>query len=354
MQQRFGGYWRFPNLLDFCYLVNPYFPKKNMIKEIMHNFNPLLRDYPSGLATQNLLASRMFGIREDSILTGNGAAELINALMGVLSDQKVGFILPSFNEYAERHESTKSVLFQVEDENFAYGKEQIIRWSDSVDTLVLINPDNPSGNFIPLNDLYEILDSFKERNKRLMLDESFVDFSTGGPENSIISNENLEKYSNLVVIKSISKSYGVPGIRLGIMATSDKELLEKVKKRISIWNINSFGEFFMQIYSKYENSYIKSCRKIADERDRFFTKLETIPWLTPHSSQANYFLCDVEGFNTTRLVDFILKEHSIFLKDLRGKKGFEQKNCIRIAVRSKEDNKRLIRAFRSLSGKSIL
>lgn len=349
-QKRYGGYWRFPNLLDFCYLVNPYFPDKTMIKEMKHSFDPLLRDYPSGLATQNLLCSKMFNVNEEYILTGNGAAELINGLMTVLSDRKVGFILPTFNEYAERVCEENRVFFYVEKEDFSYSKEDVIFWSEEADALVLINPDNPSGNFISPKDLFDILESFKKRNKILVLDESFVDFSTEGPENTLISNKNLRDYPNLLVMKSISKSYGVPGIRLGVLASGNKEIMARVRSKISIWNINSFGEFFLQIYGKYEKSYLLACQKIAAERDRFFKTLQKISYLQTYESQANYFLCRVKGKDSTELVASILKEHNILLKDLHGKSGFEGKNCIRIAVRSKKENKCLIDILKRYEG----
>lgn len=266
MQNRYGGYWRFPRLLDFCYLVNPYFPDKRMIKEMKHSFETLLREYPSGLNTQNLLSSRMFAVKEDYILTGNGAAELISALMESFQGKKTGFILPTFNEYAERVAEGDRVFFSVENKDFSYGKKEILKWSKDVDALVLINPDNPSGNFICVEDLIEIIVDFQKRGKILVLDESFVDFSTEGASNTLLKNSLLKEYPNLMVMKSISKSYGVPGLRLGILASSNTELITECRKYLSIWNINSFAEFFLQIYSKYEESCLTSCGKIAKER----------------------------------------------------------------------------------------
>ena len=92
-------------------------------------------------------------------------------------------------------------------------------------------------------------------------------------------------------MKSISKSYGVPGLRLGVLASADKELIEWMRKDVAIWNINSFAEFYMQIFGKYEDDYRQASRLFVEERARFQKELSAISWLRVIPSQANYFLC---------------------------------------------------------------
>lgn len=338
IQGRYGGYWRFPYLKDFCYLVNPYFPGVKMENEIKAYFHALMSEYPSGLNVQNLLAARMFDCPQEQIAVGNGAAELINALSLVLKG-KVGIINPSFNEYAERFESIGVETFVPANENYAYSIDELKVFSESVETLLLINPDNPSGHFIPVNKVLELVQFLADANKKLILDESFIDFSTEGPQNTLITKEVLAKCPNLIIIKSISKSYGVPGFRLGVLSCSDLELMQAVKSKISIWNVNSFGEFFMQIFEKYRKDYFKACETIANERDRFYENLKGINFLRVIPSQANYFLCEiVNGKSSTGLTERLLIGHDLFIKDLKGKKGFENKEYIRIAVRNRADN----------------
>ena len=146
---------------------------------------------------------------------------------------------------------------------------------------------------MPKNDVIKLAEWSKIKGITLLVDESFVDFTYGFEENSLLNNHILEDYPNLWVMKSISKSYGVPGLRLGIFATSNIELIAKIKKEVSIWNINSFAEFYLQIYGKYEDEYKKACVKFIEERERFFNELKTIPYLRVIPSQANYFLCEV-------------------------------------------------------------
>ena len=217
-----------------------------------------------------------------------------------------------------------------------------------IDLLILINPDNPSGNFIPREDLLEICEWGKKKNIHILIDESFVDFAENIGNNSMLHNEILIRYPNLCVMKSISKSYGVPGLRLGVLATADTEVIAKMKKDVSIWNINSFAEFFLQIYGKYENDYLKGCRKFIQERDRFYNLLQDIDWLHVMPSQANYFLCEVTDKYTSKELTRILLEHDILISNCGLKKNMQGKNLIRLAVRSAEDNDRLIAVLKSL------
>src|SRR5690606_20891759 len=234
-QKRYGGYWRFPHLLDFCYLVNPYFPPKKLKKELQSNFNVLLAEYPSGLRVNNLLAGKYFHVREDFVCVGNGASELIKSLMELI-DGQVGIILPSFEEYTNRLGKEKIISYIPENENFSYSSEDLISFFDEkpISSLLLINPDNPSGNFISKQELYRLCDWTHKKGIKFILDESFVDFTEDYENNTLLTNTVLEKYPNLIIIKSISKSYGVPGLRLGVLCSSDKELMTKIRQDVAI------------------------------------------------------------------------------------------------------------------------
>ncbi len=355
VQRRYGGYWRFSSFLDFCYLVNPYFPPAQMLEEMKHSFDYLVADYPSGLDVQNLLMAKMFGLPEGMVLTGNGAAELINHLLERLvqenPDVRVGFILPTFNEYPQRVPAGNARYLQT-GSDFSYGTEELREFSREIDVLVLINPDNPSGNFIPAAQLEPLLEELSAAGKRVILDESFVDFAQDGLEQSLLHRHFLEKNRGVTVIKSISKSYGIPGLRLGLMASGNSALLQAVRKRLSIWNINSLGEFFLQIYGKYEKNYQEACRRIIAERDRFYGELQALPGLTVYPSQANYFLCRLGkgvSLSSTELTRRLLKENQIFIKDLAGKPGMgEEQDCLRLAVRDRADNGKLLQRLREL------
>jgi histidinol-phosphate/aromatic aminotransferase/cobyric acid decarboxylase-like protein/choline kinase len=348
IQKRYGGYWRFPQLRDFCYLVNPYFPTEKMKQEFKAYFDLLLEQYPSGQGTQRLLAGKMFGIESENVVVGNGAAEIIRAL-GKAIPGTFGLMFPTFNEYPESIGEDRIVRHIPENEDFAYDVDDLLQLADKSDNLLLINPDNPSGNFIPRDDLLRLTDMLYTMKKTFILDESFVDFSTEGEANTLITQEILDRYPNLVIIKSISKSYGVPGARLGILATSNTEIMAAIEREVTIWNINSFGEFFLQIFGKYKKDYKTASDKIAAERDRFYDRLREIPYLRPIYSQANYFLIEViDRFTATELSEALIGKYEIYIKDLTGKIGFDGKEYIRVAVRDFDDNEFLIGKLKEL------
>jgi len=347
---RYGGFWRFPQMLDFCYLVNPYFPSKRMKDELRSNFDTLLTEYPSGMKVNTLIASKCFGVSEQYIVPGNGAAELIKVLMEGDTKGKTGFIRPTFEEYPNRFDKSLQVTYTPQNDDYRYTADDLMQYFGDKDikTLMLINPDNPSGNFIPKADVLRLARWCEDKGIRLVVDESFVDFSVDYKTNSLLSDEILEAYPHMAVMKSISKSFGVPGLRLGILASANKELIAHIKKEVSIWNLNSFAEFFMQIYNKHEKDYLKACDKFVAERADFERQLKTIPYLRVMPTQANYFLCEVlPPYTATEIVVYTLRNHNILTRDCSQKTGLDpNKQYMRIAVRNHKDNTKLVEALR--------
>ena len=346
---RYGGFWRFPKMLDFCYLVNPFFPSQRMLDEMKASFQTLLTEYPSGMKVNALLASKCWGVSEKYIVPGNGAAELIKFLMDNLNG-KLGVIRPSFEEYPNRYQG-EVVTFIPQNSDFRYTGQDIIDYYANKDiaNLLLINPDNPSGNFIPKDDILKVADWCKLNQVRFIVDESFVDFSEDYEICSMLDDTILESYPNMTVVKSISKSYGVPGLRLGIMASADEMLIKEAKKCVSIWNINSFAEFFMQIFTKYSKDYHKACGSFQAERADFLSKLCEIPFIHVMPTQANFVLCEVkEPYSSMEIVKRMLREHNILLSACSAKKGLQGGKYLRIAIRGHQDNARLIEAFKQL------
>ena len=347
---RFGGHWRFPKLLDFCYLVNPYFPTAHMKDELRANFDILLSEYPSGMYVNSLIAAKYFDIRQKYTVVGNGAAELIKSLMERV-EGRIGVVYPTFQEYPNRKEQTKIIGFTPDNADLTYTADDLIRFyaDKKLSTLLLINPDNPSGNFIPIVDVLRLATWCKERGIFFVVDESFVDFSEDFRNNSLLHNEILQAYPNLAVMKSISKSYGVPGLRLGVLASSDEALINWMKHDVSIWNINSFAEFYMQIFGKYQKDYDRACQKFIAERKRFMARLTDIPFFRVIPSQANYFLCQVtEKYTSEELTRRLLMDFNILIKDCDNKDGLKNKNYVRIAVRDQKDNDTLVEALKTL------
>ena len=351
LAKRYGGHWRFPKLLDYCYLVNPYFPTAKMENEMVSNYSTLMRQYPSGMEINSLLASEMFGVSQKNILIGNGAAELIKSLAEKHLTGKTGVIRPTFDEYPNRMAKDDVVVFAPSDEEFRYSADDLMAFFEDKElkNLVLVNPDNPSGNYIPVNDLFRLAEWCEANGITFVVDESFADFATGfgtADEITLLHDEILDKYKNMVVVKSISKSFGVPGFRLGVLASGDEVLIAAMKKEVAIWNINSFGEFFMQVYEKYKKNYIASLEKHGKARAELVEGLESIPWIKVFPSQANFVMCELtDGRKSLELCANVLVKEDILIKDLTPKVG-NGRQYLRIAVRDEADNARLIEALK--------
>ena len=347
MERRFGGYWRYPKMLDFCYLVNPYFPNQKLIDEIKANFEKLLTQYPSGMEVNSLIAAKDFDIRSENVVVGNGASELIKVLLEKVITGKIGIIKPTFEEYPNRYDGESIVSYDTTEKGYRYNENDLMEFfgDKDIESLVLINPDNPSGNYISKDGVLRMISWANEKGIKLIVDESFVDFAD--EENATLINEEIiDNNNNLYIIKSISKSFGVPGLRLGILVSGNTEMISTLKKEVSIWNINSFAEFYLQIYEKYKKAYKDGMNKFREERHRFYNELKQIEGIRVIESQANYFMIETYSISSRQLIDRLLIDYNIFAKDLSKKLGKE--NYIRIAIRNTEENNKLLEAIKNI------
>ena len=210
--------------------------------------------------------------------------------------------------------------------------------------LVLINPDNPTGNYINQSDLLSLIWWAEKKKITLVIDESFSDFADEA-DNTLLHQELLDDHPDLVVIKSISKSYGVPGMRLGVLASGNRQYIEMLKRDVSIWNINSFGEYFFQIEEKYSGEYREGLQRLREERTCFIGELKKIDGLRVFPSQANYIMVELRKGSSRELAEKLLDEYNIFIKDLSAKL---EGQYIRLSVRNHEDNGALLEALRKI------
>lgn len=345
---RYGGYWRYPGLLDFCYLVNPYFPNERLMGEIKASFEQLATSYPSGLDVNNLLAAKSLGLAKHQVLTGNGASELIKPLMK--SFQKpVGVLVPSFEEYADcAHEV---IPYTCKGVNFSFTARDLMEFyaDKEIAALVLVNPGNPTGSYIPRADVLALADYCEGREVILILDESFIDFSGAEESPSLMEQEILESRPHLVIIKSISKSYGIPGLRLGLLASGNPGIISLVRAELPIWNINSFGEYFLQIFEKYQSDYREALEHFRRTREALYEELRPVRQLKLYRSEANYIMCEItDGCSASQIAELLLNRYNILVKDLSHKPGMNGREFIRIAVRTEEENSRLADALKHI------
>ena len=349
LSSRYGGYWRYPGLKDFCYLVNPGYPGRRLREEMRAVFDELLESYPSGQRVNALLAGKLTGLPEGFMVVGNGAAELIKAYMDTRMG-KIGFVYPTFEEYPNRVPENRRVVFTPDKAGFRYSADDLVGFfsGKGIGTLVLVNPDNPSGNLMSRDDVWKMSAWAAKEKVSLLLDESFIDFAD--EPYTCLDEDFLVANPHVAVMKSISKSYGVPGVRLGFLATGDASLVAEMRKAVAIWNVNSYGEYFLQICGKYEREYRASCHALAEERNRFAAALGGLPFLTVWPSAANFLLVEVKSpFTPQGISEMLLRKHSILVKACGTKKGFSGRPFLRIAVRGREDNDVLVDALKEMS-----
>ena len=349
IQARYGGYWRYPGVIDFCYLVNPFYPPQKLMNEIKANFETLLCEYPSGLEVNSLLAAKYFGLNKEHVVVGNGAAELIKSLME-RGEGKIGMAMPTFQEYPNRKNAEDVVPYYPNNKDYAYTAMDLMSFYEDKDisTLLLINPDNPSGNYICKDDVLKLARWAQNKNITFIVDESFVDFADKEESPTLLEDYILNDYPELIIVKSISKSFGVPGLRLGILASHNTKLISELKKDVAIWNINSFGEFYMQIFEKYKGDYTTAIEKFKEVRREYLEELSNVKNLRVVPTQANYVLCEILGDNTAYdITKRLLDEYDIFIKDLSSKKGFNGQ-YIRVAVKRPEENRKLVEALKTI------
>ena len=345
VQGRFGGFWRYPKMLDFCYLVNPYYPPAELRNEIKANFDKLLTQYPSGQNINALLAAKYFGVRQEYVVVGNGAAELINLLMAQIGES-LGVILPTFEEYRNKF-AGKVIAYDTKSAGYKYNAANIIDFFDGVDitALILINPDNPSGNYLSKQQLMQLLEWSLHKNIHLVVDESFVDFADQ-PE-SLLDNDILGKYPNLIIVKSLSKAHGVPGLRLGVLATADTVVLAYIREHIAIWNINAFAEYYLQIAEKYKVDYELALEEFRKEKRQMEEALMALKKVRVLPTQANYFMLELlNGQSAHEVATRLYRQYDILVKDLSTK--LDSDKYLRVAIRDRDDNERLIDALKEV------
>lgn len=344
---KFGGYWRYDSMMDFCYLVNPYFPTKEFTAKMQREFPVLLGAYPSGLNMQNMNAERIFGVDQDNILVGNGASELINAL-GLVTKGKIAVGVPTFNEYVRCFRNCEIVYVDNSKWNYGLNLQAYKDICNEVDMLCVVTPDNPSGAMLTKEQALDLAEYAAKTNTVLLLDESFADFAEPDKKYTLMDNAILQKYPNLIVVKSIGKSFGVAGLRLGVVASADKKLLSEMRKYMQIWNINSFAEYYLQTYNLFAKDYASACEKIAVERNRMIKEINKMDNIEAYPSQANYIMVNLGDYSSYDFCVEALDKYNILLKDLSSKNYFNGKNFIRVAVKDTKENNAFLKAIKNI------
>src|SRR5437773_988266 len=243
---------------DFCYLSNKFFPTPEILAELAQDFEAIVRNYPSMQPEQRRLAAALTGFPSEQIVVGNGASELIHLVTARLGKRWL-MPFPSYMEYENVIRDFKKEIhcFQLlEKENFRVNVERLL-WEvghHQIDALVLPNPNSPTGQKIPLEDLLAILTKAPQL-KTVVIDESFIEFTSIQRDGIPTLRPFLDQFPHLIIMRSLGKDFGACGLRLGLMATSNAGCLKEIERFLPIWNISPLAERFLRLCASHLDDY---------------------------------------------------------------------------------------------------
>jgi threonine-phosphate decarboxylase len=343
----YGGFWNF-DVKDFSYLVNPYFPPGAFIESLRSRLDELVRSYPSTNWYISSLVSEALGLTHEEVVIGNGASELISIITSRYVNN-LAVSVPTFDEYLNRAViQGKQISPYQTRHDFTLdvgGFLQHVRDSNANSALI-INPNNPTGILLSQDSIWHILESLRHLDL-VIVDESFIDFAGSDPVPSAM--QGIRNFPNLIILKSLSKSYGIPGLRLGYAVSSNRNVVATLRDNIPIWSINSLAQFFLEEMVNYQQQFADSCKQVREATRMLYDELQSIPYIYPYPSQGNFVLCKtLDGFTATQLTTSLYQEFRMLINDCSHKRGLS--DCfVRIASRTKEDNVQLVQALRQLT-----
>lgn len=329
LQDAFGGYWNY-NITDFCFIRNMHFPNAAIISEIKNVLPDLMHNYGSRQKYLDRKMAWFLLCDESRVTTLNGAAQVYPILQRIFENSKTLIPSPCFGEYTRNFNCTDSYT-----DNGEFDLQEIENKAQNVDLVVFVNPNNPTGTILQTNWIYSFAKKYPL--KTILVDESFIEFSD---QVSILSFLEENPLENIIVVKSLSKSLGVPGIRLGYFYSCNRELNLRVKSDIPIWNANSIAEHFLEIILKHRNALNESFEQTKLDREDFLLALSSVSCIKKvFRSSANFILAKLDGDRefATNLTNALLAKSSVFIKNASSK-FTDGCGYIRLAVRSKTEN----------------
>jgi len=342
----YGGFWDL-DVKDFCYMTNPYFPPEEFLTDLGARLQVLIKAYPSTNWHISSLLAKPLGLTQQELIVANGASELISTITGRFV-KNLAVPVPTFNEYINRAEvQGKSVSPFVTSGDFELDPKAFIQHvkSTRANSALLIQPNNPTGTFISKENMRYLLESLRSLDL-ILVDESFIEFVHAEPNPSVV--DLIFEYPNLIILKSLSKNYGIPGLRLGYAVSGNQERVADLRQDLPIWNINSLAQFFLEKMPDYQEQFYRSCELLKSATQRMYSGLQDIPYLKPYPTQGNFVLCRIlYGFNASELTAHLFNRHRILVNNCGGKEGLED-SFLRIACRTEEENAELLEALSDL------
>jgi threonine-phosphate decarboxylase len=342
------GYEKAKEIIDFCFIANPYYPTPEMLRDLQQVLPSLIKSYPSSspiMSQRNLAA--VLNVDPEHLLIGNGATELIVLINTVLID-RIAVPVPTFGEYIEKLRDQRDVeQYELDpDRHYELRLDEYLSWvhKRNLRALLVINPGNPTGQLIPLDEMIEFVQQLSDL-ELVIVDESFIDFA-GNPVPSLLPV--ADRFSNLLIVRSMSKHCGVPGLRLGYAYSGNLYLLNRLRRFVPTWNLNTLAEYFLSLLPATDVAYQEGRKRLIDDVAVLYSELRSIPGLDVYPTGANFVLFKIQtGMTAAELQKRLLDEHKMYVRDCTNKVGMDQFH-IRVASQGREKDSRLVEALRAL------
>ncbi len=342
------GYEKAKDIVDFCFIANPYYPTREMLDDLQRNLPNLIKSYPSSnpLMSQKNLAD-VLHVDPEHLIIGNGATELI-ALIDMTLIDRIAVPIPTFGEYIEKMKDQRDAeLYPLDPESgYTLRLEDYLAWvhQRKLESLLIINPGNPTGQFIPLEEMVELLQRARDL-ELVIVDESFIDFA-GDSIPSLLPL--ADQFTNLLIVRSMSKHCGVPGLRLGYCYSANLFVLNRLRRFVPTWNLNALAQYFLSLLSPTDAAYHEGRKRLIADVRSLYGALRTIPCLQVYPTGANFVLFKIEnGMTATELQARLLAEHQMYVRDCSNKLGMDAFH-IRVASQGREKDARFVEALRTL------
>ncbi len=341
------------NILDFSASINPLGPSPRALRAIGEGFS-LLAHYPDPecWALRRSLASR-WKLSPEQIVVGNGATELIHLLPRSLAIKEALIIGPTFSEYA--HAVTRAggrtrTLLADRREGYQPPLERAIRLfkssrngRGSIDAIVLCHPNSPTGQACEAAVVRSLVREADRLGIWTILDETFIEYCE---ERSMLSE--LTTFSRLVVLRSFTKFYALPGLRIGYLAGSE-QAASLVRDLQPPWSVNTLAQVAAEASFSDRRHARRSLLCMEQERDRLVGLLGSVPGLTLFPSQANFLLVELPGSHQAVRITMALRRQGLLIRDCSCVPGLNHRT-VRVAVRTRRENNRLVAALKGLLG----
>ena len=344
--------------VDACFLSNPYATDlvlDNFTKELIHTnkFRKVIEFYPSQNQVIANVLSNHLNVPAKNIFIGNGAIEIIQAVLHSFTTRKIIVNIPTFSPYYEFVKSDIEVVFGElnQDDNLRINIEKYIQLveKEKPDTIVLINPNNPSGGYINLADIKYLVNQLWWV-ENIIIDESFIHFAHEDEAYAIKSATMMTKeFKNLIIVKSMTKDFGIAGIRAGY-AVMDKEKVDYLLRYGHLWNVSGLAEYFFRLYvqDEFQKKYEKVRIRYIQEAKHLFSELAAIAGLKVYPSMANFFLVELtNGATSSDFVSKLLIKYGVYIRDCSDKIGLDGE-FVRIASRTQAENEIIVSSVKDV------